>query len=320
MQVYNSISEFKPLQNAVVTIGTFDGVHIGHQKIINRVNEIAKKINGESVVLTFFPHPRMVLHPDDHGLFLLNTLEEKKLLVEQYGIQHLIIHPFSKKFSRTSVTEYVRDMLVNKIGTKKLIIGYDHHFGRNREGTLKDLKALGSIYNYDVEEIPEQDIHHVAISSTKIRNSLIEGDVATAREFLGHDYSLSGKVVEGKKLGTQLGFPTANIKVEENYKLIPSKGIYAVRVAIGEDSPLLWREVRGEAGMLSIGNRPTFDNGELSIEVNILNFEKNIYGERITIYFKHRLRDEVKFNSAEELVKQMEKDREETIRKLRIMN
>ena len=305
----------------MVTIGTFDGVHLGHQKIINRVNEIAKSINGESVVLTFFPHPRMVLHPDDHGLVLLNTMEEKKILMEQYGIQHLIVHPFSKKFSRTSVTEYVRDILVNKIGTKKLVIGYDHHFGRNREGTLKDLQELGSVYNYDVEEIPEQDIHHVAISSTKIRNSLLEGDVATARDFLGYDYNITGKVVEGKKLGTQLGFPTANIQVEENYKLIPAKGIYAVHVAFERATPLPSGERRGVGlGMLSIGTSPTFDDGELSIEVNILNFEKNIYGERITIYFKHRLRDELKFNSADELVKQMEKDREETKKIFEIKN
>ncbi|HKR03538.1 MAG TPA: bifunctional riboflavin kinase/FAD synthetase [Bacteroidia bacterium] len=307
MFLYNSIDEFKTLKNAVVTIGTFDGVHIGHQKIINRVNEIAKATGGESVVLTFFPHPRMVLHPDDHGLVLLNTLEEKKQLMKQYGVQHLIVHPFSQKFSRTSVTEYVRDMLVNKIGTKKLVIGYDHHFGRNREGTLKDLQELGSVYNFEVEEIPEQDIHDVAVSSTKIRKSLLEGDVAAAKEFLGHDYSLCGIVVKGKELGRTLGFPTANIHVPENYKLIPAKGIYAVTVEIQNAE-------KHEIGMMSIGTRPTFDDGDLSIEVNILNFEKNIYGERITVFFKSRLRDELKFDSAEELVKQMEQDKLDTLK------
>jgi riboflavin kinase/FMN adenylyltransferase len=302
------------LQNAVVTIGTFDGVHIGHQKIIKKVNESAKASGGESVVLTFFPHPRMVLYPDDHGLLLLNTLEEKKKLLEQYGVQHLIVHPFSQKFSRTSVTEYVRDILVNKIGTKKLVIGYDHHFGRNREGTLKDLQELGSVYNYEVEEIPEQDIHDVAVSSTKIRNSLLEGDVTAASEFLGHDYSLTGIVIKGKEIGRTLGFPTANIYVSENYKLVPPKGIYAVTVkihSVKKDS-----SYNSEIGMLSIGTRPTFDDGEISIEVNILNFEKNIYGERITVCFKSRLRDELKFNSADDLIKQMEKDKEQTLKLL----
>ncbi|MEP7168881.1 MAG: bifunctional riboflavin kinase/FAD synthetase [Bacteroidota bacterium] len=307
MNLYTSIDEFKTLKTAIVTIGTFDGVHIGHQKIINRVNEIAKATGGESVVLTFFPHPRMVLYPDDHGLVLLNTLEEKKQLIKQYGVQHLIVHPFSQKFSRTSVTEYIRDILVNKIGTKKLVIGYDHHFGRNREGTLLDLQELGIVYNYEVEEIPEQDIHEVAVSSTKIRDSLLKGDVAAAREFLGHDYSLSGIVVKGKELGRTLGFPTANIHVPENYKLIPAKGIYAVTLEIQNSA-------KHEIGMLSIGTRPTFDDGEISIEVNILNFDKNIYGERITVFFKSRLRDELKFDSAAELVKQMEQDKKDTLK------
>ena len=302
------------MQNAVVTIGTFDGVHIGHQKIIKRVNESAKASGGESVVLTFFPHPRMVLYPDDHGLLLLNTLEEKKKLMEQYGVQHLIVHPFSQKFSRTSVTEYVRDILVNKIGTKKLVIGYDHHFGRNREGTLKDLQELGGVYNYEVEEIPEQDIHDVAVSSTKIRNSLLEGDVTAASEFLGHDYSLTGIVIKGKEIGRTLGFPTANIYISENYKLVPPKGIYAVTLEI----PSMKKDASSnrEIGMLSIGTRPTFDDGEISIEVNILNFEKNIYGERITVCFKSRLRDELKFDSADDLIKQMEKDKEQTLKLL----
>ena len=310
MKVYKSIEDFVPLKNAVVTIGTFDGVHIGHQKIINRVNETAQKTGGESVVLTFFPHPRMVLYPDDHGLLLLNTLEEKKQLMEQYGVKQLIIHPFSKEFSRTSVTEYVRDILVNKIGTKKLVIGYDHHFGRNREGTLNDLQELGSVYGFDVEEIPEQDIHDVAVSSTKIRNSLLEGDVIAAKEFLGHDYSLSGTVVKGNELGRKLGFPTANINIPENYKLIPANGIYAVTVNLNENTG---SEI---PSMMSIGTRPTFDNGQVTIEVNLLDFDRNIYGRHITVYFKHRLRDELKFNSADELIVQMKIDRENTLKLL----
>jgi riboflavin kinase/FMN adenylyltransferase len=308
MLVYNSIADFKTLPNAIVTIGTFDGVHIGHQKIISRLNDIAAKTGGQSVVLTFYPHPRIVLHPDDHGLLLLNTLEEKKQLMEKYGVEHLIVHPFSKQFSRTSVTEYVRDILVNKIGTKKLVIGYDHHFGRNREGSLKDLQELEEVYGYSVEEIPEEDIHEVAVSSTKIRNSLLEGNISAAREFLGHDYTLSGTVVEGKKMGRALGFPTANIEMPEKYKLVPTKGIYAVTVTLSNEAEHM--------GMLSIGTRPTFDDGEVSIEAHILDFDKNIYGQEITVAFKDRLRDELKFDSAQTLIAQMQKDRENTLKLL----
>ncbi len=302
MKVYYSIGEFNKPRNAVVTIGTFDGVHKGHQKIIQRINEIAGKEGGETVVLTFFPHPRMVLHPDDHGLQLLNTLDEKVELMEHFGVQHLIIYPFTKSFSRTSVTEYVRNLLVNKIGTKKLVIGYDHHFGRNRAGSLKNLRELAPVYGYGLEEIPEQDINNIAISSTKIRNSLLEGDVQTAADFLGYNYNLTGTVTEGKKIGRSLGFPTANILLKENYKLIPAKGIYAVEVKINHEKFLL-------KGALSIGNRPTFDNGPLSIEVNIFDFDRDIYGEKITVYFRYRLRNEIKFNSTDDLIVQMKKDK-----------
>jgi len=302
LKVYYSIGEFNKPRNAVVTIGTFDGVHKGHQKIIQRINEIAGKEGGETVVLTFFPHPRMVLHPDDHGLQLLNTLDEKVELMEHFGVQHLIIYPFTKSFSRTSVTEYVRNLLVNKIGTKKLVIGYDHHFGRNRAGSLKNLRELAPVYGYGLEEIPEQDINNIAISSTKIRNSLLEGDVQTAADFLGYNYNLTGTVTEGKKIGRSLGFPTANILLKENYKLIPAKGIYAVEVKINHEKFLL-------KGALSIGNRPTFDNGPLSIEVNIFDFDRDIYGEKITVYFRYRLRNEIKFNSTDDLIVQMKKDK-----------
>ena len=318
MKVYNSIEEFTPVSEAVVTIGTFDGVHIGHQKIISRLKEIAAGVHGQVVLLTFFPHPRMVLFPDDHGLQLLNTMDEKKVLLEQFGIDHLIVHPFSKQFSRLSSTEFVRDVLVNKIGVKKLVIGYDHHFGRNREGSFNELADLAPLYNFEVEQIPEQDVHDVAVSSTKIRNALLEGNVKTATEFLGYPYSLTGKVVEGNKLGRQLGFPTANIKVE-NYKLIPANGVYAVHVEVGG-----WKMEIGNYdhqklqtpnpklqtlnGALNIGTRPTFDNGARSIEVFILDFDKDIYGETITITFAERLRDELKFPDKESLIEQMKAD------------
>ncbi len=325
MKVYNSIEEFVPVNEAVVTIGTFDGVHIGHQKIIQRLKEIATANNGEVVVLTFFPHPRMVLFPDDHGLQLLNTLDEKKLLLEQYGVDHLIVHPFSKQFSRLSSTEFVRDILVNKLGVKKLVIGYDHHFGRNREGSFNELADLAPLYNFEVEQIPEQDVHDVAVSSTKIRNALLEGNVHIATEFLGYPYALTGKVVEGHKLGRQLGFPTANIQVE-NYKLIPANGVYAVKVAMGNgqwatgnsDTQQLRTLNKGHTersrsaetlfGALNIGTRPTFDNGARSIEVFILDFDKDIYGETITITFAERLRDELKFPDKESLIEQMKAD------------
>lgn len=304
MKIYNSLDEFSRIADAVVTIGTFDGVHKGHQKIIKRLVDLAAGINGQVVLLTFFPHPRMVLFPDDHGLQLLNTMEEKKQLLQKFGIQHLIIHPFSKEFSRTSSTGFVRDVLVNKIGTKKLVIGYDHHFGRNREGSFDDLQELAPVYNFEVEKIPEQDIHDVAISSTKIRNALLNGDIETAAEFSGYDYSLTGQVIHGDKRGRQLGFPTANIKVPENYKLIPANGVYAVNVRISGENGI----ERKFNGALNIGVRPTFDSGEKSIEVFIFDFDESIYGKQITVTIKARLRDEKKFNSIDELIEAMKND------------
>ena len=307
MEIYHSIQEFNTVPDAVVTIGTFDGVHYGHQKIISRLVEIAKETIGEVVVLTFFPHPRMVLFPDDHGLQLLNTLDEKIRLLEKFGVQHLIIHSFSREFSRTSSTEFVRDILINKIGTKKLVIGYDHHFGRNREGSFADFVELSTLYNFEVEKIPEQDVDDVAVSSTKIRNALLEGDVTTANHFLSYEYSLTGKVIEGKKIGRTLGFPTANIQIKENYKLIPANGIYAVRAIINNT---IYK------GMLSIGHRPTFDNGERSIEINIFDFDKDIYGELITIQFVNRIRDEVKFSNVELLIKEIQNDKMKALKLL----
>jgi riboflavin kinase/FMN adenylyltransferase len=305
LKIYNSISAFNPLPNAVVTIGTFDGVHFGHQQIIARLNEIARQIDGELVILTFFPHPRMVLFPDDHGLQLLNTLEEKKTLLQKAGVNHLIIHPFSKEFSRLSSTEFVRDVLVNQIGVKKLVIGYDHHFGRNREGSINELTELAPLYNFEVEQLPEQDVHDVAVSSTKIRTALLDGQVHVANEFLGYQYSLTGTVVEGQKLGRQLGFPTANIYVAEDYKLIPANGVYAVQVQIHENDENQSSPKPILKGALNIGTRPTFDNGNRSIEVFILDFDGDLYGKTITILFAERLRPELKFADKESLIAQM---------------
>ena len=307
LKIYNHIDLFQKVNNAVITLGTFDGVHKGHKVIINRLKQLADEIGGEVVVLTFFPHPCMVLFPDDHGLQLLNTIEERTALMDKAGIQHLIIHPFSKEFSRLSSTEFVRDILVNKLGVKKLVIGYDHHFGRNREGSFADLEELAPVYNFEVERIPEQDVNEVAVSSTKIRNSLLSGDVAAAREFLGYDYELTGTVIHGKKLGRELGFPTANLHIREDYKLIPANGIYAARA-----------QVKGKLlnGVMSIGNRPTFDNGERSVEINLFDFEGDLYGEKLTLQMIAHIRNEEKFNSKEELIAAMNRDKSKAVKLL----
>lgn len=303
MKVYTNIDDFKGVKNPVVTTGMFDGVHLGHQKIISRLKEIAQENDGETVLLTFYPHPRMVLFPDDNELELLNTQQEKIELLEKYGIDHLIIYPFTKEFSRLTSVEFVRNILVNKIKTKRLVIGYNHHFGRNREGSFEHLKEYGPLYGFEVEEIPAKDIDHVEISSTKTRNALLAGDVKTANSFLGHFYSINGTVVEGLKLGRTIGYPTANIVVDDKYKLIPGDGIYAVKVQ--SDEGLF-------DGMLSIGNNPTVEGKGRSIEVNIFDFDTTIYGKNITIYFIERLRDEMKFSNLEELKVQLLKDEKDS--------
>jgi riboflavin kinase/FMN adenylyltransferase len=292
MKVYHSIEDFQQVKGAVVTTGTFDGVHVGHRKIINRLNEIARKIDGESVLLTFHPHPRMVLFPDDHGLELITTMDEKIQLLEDAGIDNLIIHPFTKEFSRKTSLEFIREVLVEKIGTSVLVIGYDHHFGRNREGSFEHLKESGPLYGFQVEEISVQDVDDVAVSSTKIRKALQEGDVATAAKYLSHPFELKGTVVHGDKLGRKIGFPTANIKVEEETKIIPANGVYGCYVLIGEEN---------FKGMLNIGMRPTVDGEERRIEVNVFELERDFYGESITVILKDRIRDEKKFDNMEQL-------------------
>jgi riboflavin kinase/FMN adenylyltransferase len=304
LKVYNNIQDFKDVKNPVVTTGTFDGVHLGHQKIISRLKDIAAEENGETVLLTFYPHPRMVLFPDDNELKLLNTQQEKIELLEKYGVDHLIIYPFTREFSRLTSVEFVRNILVNSIKTKKLVIGYNHHFGRNREGSLEHLKEYGPLYGFDVEEIPAQDIDHIEVSSTKIRKALQTGDIKTATAYLGHEYSITGKVVEGKKIGRTIGFPTANIFVDDKYKLIPADGVYAVKVK---------QDGRMYGGMLNIGNNPTVNGKFKTIEVNIFDFDKDIYGQDATIYFIERLRDEVKFNGLEELKAAIAKDQENSL-------
>ncbi len=311
MKIYNHIDEFKKIHNAVVTIGTFDGVHIGHQKIISRLQEVAKKKAGETVILTFFPHPRMILHPDDLHIKLISSMNEKAEKLAALGIDHLIITPFTRDFSNLSPQDYIKEILVDKIGTRHIIIGYDHRFGKDRKGGLTELQNFASAFDFDVEEIPEQDINDVAVSSTKIRNAILGGDVKTASEFLGYAFQLSGKVIKGDQLGRVLGFPTANLFIEENYKLIPSDGIYAVSVELKSTES----DLKSAFGMAYIGHRPTINGMSRNIEVNIFDFNEDIYGKTIRINFLDYLRGDEKFNSLEDLKKQLEKD-EKAARKI----
>ncbi|MBA4145738.1 MAG: riboflavin biosynthesis protein RibF [Azospira oryzae] len=309
MKIYHSIDDFQRLHCAVVTSGTFDGVHLGHQTILNRLKEVADKSKGETVVITFWPHPRLILNAEDDTLKLLNTFEEKAALLKEQGIQHLLRITFTKEFSQLTSHDFITNILVDKIGTRKLVIGYDHRFGRNREGSFEELKLNAVHYGFDVEEIPRQDVDHVAVSSTKIRQALEEGDIGTASQLLGKPYSISGRVVKGDKIGRELGYPTANIDIDSNHKLIPNEGIYAVTVEY---------EHQLINGMLYIGNRPTI-NGNLkrSIEVNLFDFNKDIYGETLKINLIAYLRGDIKFNGLDALKEQLHKDKQSAINALK---
>jgi len=304
LKIYNHLSEFKRLNNAVATIGTFDGVHFGHQKIINRLCELARTTGGESVILTFFPHPRMIIDPENQDLKMINTIEEKAEILAALGVDHLIITPFTRDFSNLSPSEYIKNILVDTIGIKQIIVGYDHRFGKDRSGGMKDLIAFSGPYGYEVEEIAEQDINDVAVSSTKIRESLLSGQVGLAAEYLGYPFSLYGPVIKGDKIGRTIGFPTANIFIEQPYKLIPSDGIYAVTVDMEDQS---------YQAMAYIGQRPTINGMTRNIEVNIFNFDREIYGQYIKMNFHEFLRHDVKFTGLEALKIQLQQDREDTL-------
>jgi riboflavin kinase/FMN adenylyltransferase len=291
-------SEFKLLSDSVVTIGTFDGVHVGHKKIIKRLVKIAKEENLQANVLTFFPHPRMVVQKDKN-IKMLNTIDEKNKLMEVEGIDHLVVKKFTKQFSRLSAQDYVSQILVDTLHVKHIIIGYDHHFGRNRTANINDLKAFGEIYGFKVTEISAQEIDEVTVSSTKIRKALLDGDIKTANAFLGYNYMLTGKVVKGKGLGKQLNYPTANINIKETYKLIPKNGVYVVKANINGATVF---------GMMNIGTNPTVDGKVQSIEVHFFNFNRDIYGKILEIEILERLRDEQKFDSIESLKNQLSKD------------
>lgn len=308
MKIYHGIDDFTRLNYAVVTSGTFDGVHVGHQKILSRLREIADRNNGETVVLTYWPHPRLVLHPEDSSLKLLNTFEEKAALLKNEGIEHLVRIPFTREFSQMTSEEFITRILVETIGTRKLVIGYDHHFGKNREGSFESLRQNAPRYGFEVEEIPKQDVDHVTVSSTKIRQALEKGDVENAAHLLGRPYSLTGRVVQGDKIGRLLGYPTANIDVDTRYKLIPMFGIYAVTVRY--ESELL-------QGMLYVGYRPTINGTRLNVEVNIFDFDKEIYGESLTVYFHKLIRNDTRFSDLEQLRVQLATDRRDALAALK---
>jgi riboflavin kinase/FMN adenylyltransferase len=300
MKIYHHIDDFERLENAVVTIGTFDGVHQGHRKIIANIKDLAESTGGETVLLTFFPHPRMILHPEDESIKLINTINEKAELLEKLGVDHLIITPFSRDFSNQTAEEYIRDILVNKIGTKKIVIGYDHRFGKDRQGGLEDLLRLGPVYGFDVIEIPEQDINEVAVSSTRIRTALLANDIEQANTFLGYPFFITGTVTRGDQIGRQIGYPTANIVIEERYKLIPADGIFAVKVTIDGNV---------HKGMAYIGSRPTVNGLTRNIEVNIFDFNREIYNQRISMAFLNFVRGDIKFSSLDELKAQLAQDK-----------
>ncbi|WP_422858586.1 bifunctional riboflavin kinase/FAD synthetase [Flagellimonas sp. S174] len=303
MKTIQGISQFKSSISTAVTIGTFDGVHIGHRKILERLINDAKTAGHKSTVLTFFPHPRMVLQKDT-DIKLLNTLDEKVEILKSLGLDNLIIHPFTKEFSRLSATEFVRDILVNTLNTKRIIIGYDHRFGRNRNASIQDLIGFGNSLDFEVEEIPAQEIDDVSVSSTKIRNALLDGDISTANAYLGYSYLLSGTIKTGKGLGKKFGFPTANIHIQESYKLIPKKGVYVVTGEL--DSKQYY-------GMMNIGSNPTVSGKEQSIEVNFFDLNADLYDRFVQVKLLHRLRDEHKFESVEELQKQLKKDKQQSL-------
>lgn len=312
MQVHRDLDKLPVFRKAVITIGTFDGVHCGHQKILRQLKEEAAACGGESIVITFHPHPREILRSSGEPVRLLTPLEEKIYLLGQQGIDHLVVVPFTRDFSQLSAEEYISAFLVRNFHPHIIIIGYDHHFGHNREGDIRYLESVQEKYHFRLVEIPEQVIHDLTVSSTKIRHHLAEGHVALANELLGYTYFLSGNVVHGDKRGRELGYPTANIAINDSRKLIPRKGIYAVKAGLHDR--YTWTPLHDAAllpGVMSIGYRPTFDGDDLRVEVFLFDFDQNIYGQSVTVYFSHYLRDEEKFDSAEALVQQMKKDEQQ---------
>lgn len=311
MQVHTDLSTLRTVTRPVLTTGTFDGVHLGHQVILDRLKATARREGGETVLFTFHPHPRMVLFPQDNDLRLLNTPEEKRLLLEKAGLDHLLVVPFSREFSRIHALDYVRDILVGQLGIHAMVIGYDHRFGRNREGDIELLRRTADVYDFLVEEIPAREIDHVKVSSTKIREALLAGHVAQANALLGYPFPLSGIVVKGDQLGRTIGWPTANIGAIDAYKLIPADGVYAITATTLEGS---------FKGMMSIGVRPTVkENGERTVEAHLFGLEKELYGTTITVRLHRYLREELRFHSMEAMKQRIAQDKVEALAALEEM-
>lgn len=306
MEVYYDLKDLPVFKSAVLTIGSFDGVHSGHQKILERLRQLAQEVQGESIVITFHPHPRLVIYPKDNSLQLINDIEEKVALLERYGIDNVVVVPFTIEFSQQSADEYIQKFLVDKFNPRYIVIGYDHRFGLNRQGNIDYLKHASRSANFDVIEIQKQEIEDIAISSTKVRKALNKGDVHTASKLLGHYFTLTGKVVKGQQIGNTIGFPTANISIENKHKLIPPYGIYAVYLVHDKE--------RYEA-MLYIGDRPTlkaYDNR--TIEVNIFDFKKDIYGEIVQVELVDFIREDATFASLEALQDALKADKKSTLK------
>jgi len=304
-------ADYKRIKDSVVTIGTFDGVHIGHQKIISRLVDIAKTNDLQALVLTFFPHPRMVVQKDS-DIKLINTIDEKAAQLQELGVDHLVVKEFTKSFSRLTALEYVRDVLVNKLKVKHIIVGYDHHFGRNRTATIDDLIEFGKFYDFEVTQIDAQEIGDVAVSSTKIRTALHEGKMKIANQFLGYDFMLTGIVVKGKGLGSNLNFPTANIYIEESYKLIPKEGVYLVQSNLNGHQTY---------GMMNIGKNPTVSqDNKTHIEVHFFDFDGDLYGKTLKIELLDHLRSEIKFPNIDALKEQLENDKSNAKQRINLLS
>lgn len=302
MRIFRDLNELAEFNNSVVTIGTFDGVHLGHQKILNKLKNEADEINGESLLFTFYPHPRMVIFPDSHNLKLIQTIDEKIASLRDFGLDNVIIYPFTKDFSRLTAFEFVRDILVHKLKVKKLVIGYDHQFGRNREGDIEFLKETANIFDFEVIEISAEEINEVNVSSTKIRNSITDGNIDKANEFLGKPFQVQGQVVKGKKLGRKIGYPTINLQLNNEHKIMPLDGVYAVQVSVG---------IEQYFGMMNIGVNPTIAdemNEQKKYEVHLFDFDQDIYGENVIVLFRKFVRKEKTFDNLDELKLQIKAD------------
>ncbi|RAJ87806.1 riboflavin kinase/FMN adenylyltransferase [Chitinophaga dinghuensis] len=303
MQVHRDLDHLPEFRNAVVTIGTFDGVHLGHRYILQQLEQAAAACNGETVIVTFDPHPREVLGSSAQPVKLLTTLPEKIALLEKQGIDHLVVVPFTRAFSELSAQAYLEDFLIARFHPHTIIIGYDHRFGHNREGGLELLEVEKEKFGFELIEIPQQVVHDLTVSSTKIRKSLQDGNIRLANELLGYRYFMTGTVVHGDKMGRQLGFPTANLKLADERKLIPEEGIYAVQVSLNRH----WTTI---PAVMSIGTRPTFNGTDLRLEVHIFDFNREIYGQTLTVYFEEYIRANQKFDNIDDLVKQISADAE----------